>query len=100
MTAGLVECNNQIIAFDMRADRIENLIKGRSPIFEPDLDERLQLAIAEKKLCFTIKSLHIPDFCNIDTYCIISVRSQLSSSSNLVSTVIQINSTSFRSYIL
>ena len=53
MTAGLVECNNQIIAFDMRADRIENLIKGRSPIFEPDLDERLQLAIAEKKLCFT-----------------------------------------------
>ena len=26
MTAGLVECNNQIIAFDMRADRIVNLI--------------------------------------------------------------------------
>ena len=53
ITAGLTAQNNLVIGFDRESERIEKLSHGVAPIFEPRLNERLQLAISERKLHFT-----------------------------------------------
>jgi UDPglucose 6-dehydrogenase len=39
--AGLAEAGHNVVCMDVDADRIENLRKGKSPIYEPGLDEML-----------------------------------------------------------
>ena len=45
--AGLAEAGHNVVCMDVDADRVENLRQGKSPIFEPGLDEML-VANAER----------------------------------------------------
>ena len=51
--AGLAEAGHNVICMDIDTARIENLHKGKSPIYEPGLDEMLKANIERKHLDFT-----------------------------------------------
>ncbi len=51
--AGLAEAGHNVICMDIDTDRIENLRQGKSPIYEPGLDEMLSDNIERGHLAFT-----------------------------------------------
>ena len=51
--AGFAEAGHNVICMDIDADRIENLRKGISPIYEPGLDEMLVANTERSHLAFT-----------------------------------------------
>ena len=51
--AGLAEAGHNVICMDIDAARIENLLKGISPIYEPGLDEMLAANIERNHLDFS-----------------------------------------------
>ncbi len=51
--AGLAEAGHNVICMDIDADRIEKLRQGKSPIYEPGLDEMLSDNIERQQLAFT-----------------------------------------------
>ena len=63
-SACMAKLGYQVIAIDSDRERIDNLNKGKAPIYEPGLDELLQENLQEKKLCFTtdfknsVKGIH------------------------------------------
>ncbi len=51
--AGLSEIGHEVIGYDIDKDRVKLLQDGKSPIYEPGLDELLRKNISEKRLTFT-----------------------------------------------
>jgi len=51
--AGLAEAGHNVVCMDVNEDRIENLRKGKSPIYEPGLDEMLVDNTSRGHLLFT-----------------------------------------------
>ena len=51
--AGLAEAGHNVVCMDIDANRIENLRRGKSPIFEPGLDEMLVDNAKRGHLAFT-----------------------------------------------
>ena len=51
--AGLAEAGHNILCMDVNVDRIANLRQGKSPIYEPGLDEMLVDNVARGHLAFT-----------------------------------------------
>ena len=51
--ACLAEAGNHVLCFDINASRISELQKGRSPIYEPGLEEMLQRNLSAGRLMFT-----------------------------------------------
>lgn len=51
--AGFAEAGHNVLCMDIDAKRIENLRQGKSPIYEPGLDEMLADNIERKQLAFT-----------------------------------------------
>jgi len=51
--AGLAEAGHNVVCMDVNADRIANLRRGKSPIYEPGLDEMLADNTARGHLAFT-----------------------------------------------
>ena len=52
-TAVFAELGNQVVGVDINEERIRQLNRGESPIYEPGLDEMLQRNIAAGRLRFT-----------------------------------------------
>jgi len=51
--AGLAEAGHNVICMDVNEDRIKNLRQGKSPIYEPGLDEMLVSNVERGHLAFT-----------------------------------------------
>ena len=51
--AGFAEAGHNVVCMDQNAERVENLRQGKSPIYEPGLDEMLADNAARKHLTFT-----------------------------------------------
>ena len=51
--AGFAEAGHNVVCMDVDADRVENLRQGKSPIYEPGLDEMLVENSARGHLTFT-----------------------------------------------
>jgi len=51
--AGFAEAGHNVVCMDVDADRVENLRQGKSPIYEPGLDEMLVDNSARGRLTFT-----------------------------------------------
>ena len=51
--AGLAEAGHNVICMDIDTNRIENLRRGKSPIYEPGLDEMLVDNSKRGHLAFT-----------------------------------------------
>ena len=51
--AGLAEAGHEVVCMDIDAERVANLCKGHSPIFEPGLDEMLTENAERGLLSFT-----------------------------------------------
>ncbi len=50
---GLADMGHEVIGFDIDTDKIKKLQNGKSPIYEPGLDEMLERNIKNKRLQFT-----------------------------------------------
>ena len=51
--AGLAEAGHNVVCMDVDADRVENLRQGKSPIYEPGLDEMLAANVERGHLSFS-----------------------------------------------
>ena len=51
--AGLAEAGHNVMCMDVDADRVENLRQGKSPIYEPGLDEMLVANVERGHLAFS-----------------------------------------------
>ena len=55
--ACLASVGHDVVGLDSDADIVENLAKGKAPLFEPGLDELIQSGIANGKLGFSVSHL-------------------------------------------
>lgn len=51
--AGFAQFGHEVVCADINADRVDQLNSGKSPIYEPGLDDMLERNIAEHRLSFT-----------------------------------------------
>ena len=55
--ACLASVGHDVVGLDSDADIVQNLAKGKAPLFEPGLDELIQSGIANGKLGFSVSHL-------------------------------------------
>jgi UDPglucose 6-dehydrogenase len=66
--AALAEIGHEVVGLDLDAGKVQSLGEGRSPIFEPGLEELIQKGLASKRLRFTTEYTQaVPDaeFCYV-----------------------------------
>lgn len=65
LAAGLAAKGHQIMGVDVDERKITNLRKGNVPIFEPNLDELVELGLKRKRLHFTADAMQAVEFSDI-----------------------------------
>lgn len=70
MTAGLSAAGHEVIGVDLKAERVEQVASGRSPVIEPGVAEAIAEGVAEGRITATTDASAAVRACEISLICV------------------------------